>query len=80
MTQDADPEFLLVEDVLELHADQLRLFGGSAGLRDSGALESAVATPAATFLSSPRDERAIMRSQSTVFRHPDGGQGPAAHL
>jgi death on curing protein len=46
---DADPEFLGVDDVLELHADQLRLFGGSAGLRDRGALESAVATPAATF-------------------------------
>jgi death on curing protein len=44
-----DPEFLVVDDVLELHADQLRLFGGSAGLRDRGALESAVATPAATF-------------------------------
>jgi death-on-curing protein len=48
MTAGADPLFLSVEDVLALHEDQLRLFGGSAGVRDRGALESAVATPAAT--------------------------------
>jgi death-on-curing protein len=41
--------FLSVEEVMDLHADQLRLFGGSAGLRDRGALESAGGTPAATF-------------------------------
>jgi len=41
--------FLSVDDVLELHSDQLRLFGGSAGLRDRNALESAVATPATTY-------------------------------
>ncbi len=41
--------FLSVEDVMELHNDQLRLFGGAAGLRDRNALESAVATPASTF-------------------------------
>ena len=44
-----DPLFLSVEEVLALHDDQLRLYGGSAGIRDAGALESAVATPAATF-------------------------------
>jgi death on curing protein len=43
------PIFLSVEEVLALHADQLRLFGGSDGLRDRTLLESAVATPAATF-------------------------------
>ena len=32
-----------------LHDDQLRIFGGSAGVRDAKALESAVATPASTF-------------------------------
>lgn len=49
MTTRAEPFFLSVEDVLALHDDQLRLFGGSAGIRDRGALESAIATPAATF-------------------------------
>ena len=44
-----EPLFLELDDVLALHEDQLRLFGGSPGLRDAGALESAVATPRATF-------------------------------
>ena len=48
-TSDADPVFLSVEEVLGLHDDQLRLFGGSSGLRDRMALESAVAVPASTF-------------------------------
>ncbi len=44
-----EPLFLSVDEVLALHADQLHLFGGADGIRDKGALESAVATPAATF-------------------------------
>jgi len=49
VTAGAEPLFLSVDDVLALHEDQLRLFGGSVGVRDRGALESAVATPGATF-------------------------------
>jgi len=41
--------FLTVENVLALHSEQLERFGGSAGVRDRGALESAVAMPTATF-------------------------------
>jgi death-on-curing protein len=44
-----DPDFLLVEDVLILHEEQLARYGGGAGLRDPGALDSAVAMPRATF-------------------------------
>jgi death-on-curing protein len=44
-----DPEFLLLEDVLLLHEEQLARYGGGAGLRDAAALESAVGTPRATF-------------------------------
>jgi len=40
-----EPLFLDVEDVLEIHALQLEVFGGGAGLRDRGLLESAVAQP-----------------------------------
>src|SRR4029079_14647196 len=32
-----------------MHEDQLRMFGGSPGIRDRGGLESADATPSATF-------------------------------
>jgi death-on-curing protein len=44
-----EPEFLTVEVVLALHQRQLERFGGSAGLRDRGLLESAVAQPQASF-------------------------------
>lgn len=44
-----EPLFLTVEEVLELHADQLQFFGGSDGVRDLASLESAVAVPSATF-------------------------------
>jgi death on curing protein len=44
-----NPEFLDVDDVLELHADQIAEHGGSDGVRDLGLLESAVAQPMAKF-------------------------------
>lgn len=44
-----DPFFLSLDEVVELHGDQIRLFGGTPGIRDLAALESAVSTPAATF-------------------------------
>jgi death-on-curing protein len=43
-----DPVFLDVEDVLLIHEEQLPSYGGSAGIRDRGLLESAVAMPRAT--------------------------------
>ncbi len=43
------PLFLDVDDVLELHAKQLEIYGGEAGLRDPGLLESAVAQPQSWF-------------------------------
>jgi hypothetical protein len=44
-----DPLFLLLDEVLEIHAQQIELYGGSDGVRDPAGLESAVATPMATF-------------------------------
>ena len=37
-----EPEWLTVDLVLAIHDEQLREFGGPAGLRDAGALESAL--------------------------------------
>lgn len=42
-------EFLSLEDVLIAHRDQVTRYGGDAGVRDIGLLESAVAQPQATF-------------------------------
>jgi death on curing protein len=40
-----EPEWLDVEIMLDIHAEQLALFGGPDGVRDLGLLESAVARP-----------------------------------
>jgi death on curing protein len=44
-----EPEFLTLDDVLALHADQIDRYGGAHGVRDVGLLESALAAPRATF-------------------------------
>ena|GEM_PF-5461052 len=44
MSDDLEPEFLDLEDVLELHQSSLDQYGGGAGLRDIGLLESAAAS------------------------------------
>ena len=41
--------FLGLEENLALHADQIERYGGSAGMRDLGLLESAVAAPESSF-------------------------------
>ncbi len=44
-----DPVFLSVGEVVGLHSDQIREFGGAEGIRDQGALESAVAQACTTY-------------------------------
>ena len=40
-----EPEWLTVEIVIDVHAEQLAIFGGPAGVRDIGMLESALGRP-----------------------------------
>jgi death on curing protein len=40
-----EPEWLDTDIVLDIHAEQLALFGGGDGIRDFGLLESALARP-----------------------------------
>ena len=42
-------EFLTLDEVLGLHADQIRVYGGGSGLRDLELLRSAIAMPETTF-------------------------------
>jgi death on curing protein len=49
MSRAKRPVFLTLDDALALHADQIDRYGGRPGLRDLGLLESALATPRATF-------------------------------
>ena len=44
-----DPAFLALAEVIDIHADQLRRYGGQGGVRDLGLLQSALAQPEASF-------------------------------
>ena len=44
-----EPVFLSLDEVQEIHEQQIERYGGSSGLRDGDGLESATATPQATF-------------------------------
>jgi death on curing protein len=45
----ADQRFLSVEEVIEIHADQLARYGGTQGVRDVELLQSAIGMPEAGF-------------------------------
>jgi death-on-curing protein len=40
-----EPEWLTKEDILRAHRRELQIFGGALGVRDDGALESALGRP-----------------------------------
>lgn len=75
---------LSVEEVLELHRRIVQQSGGSVGLRDRGALESAVAQPLQTFEAVELYEGVIVKAAALAFfiasNHPfiDGNKR-AAH-
>jgi death-on-curing protein len=80
--------FLELDDVAALHAESIRRFGGSAGLRDAGLLESALAMPQASmfgeYLHPTLHEQAAAYFFHLVSNHPfiDGNKrtGLAAAL
>ena len=45
----SDVTFLGLDEVLDIHEDQIERYGGRAGIRDLALLESALAAPAASF-------------------------------
>jgi len=44
-----EPVFLALDEVLEIHQQQIERYGGASGIRDPAGLESSIATPQATF-------------------------------
>lgn len=44
-----EPVFLTVDEILYIHREQISMFGGALGVRDTALLQSAVAQPAAAF-------------------------------
>jgi death on curing protein len=77
-------EYLSIGQLLALHAQQLRRYGGGTGVRDRGALESAPARPAATFggedLYPDIADKAAALMHSLALNHPfvDGNKRVAA--
>jgi death-on-curing protein len=59
--------YLSVEQIHQIHEAQIEEFGGSVGLRDPGALESAVARPAVTF--GGEDLYPDVRSKAAALMH-----------
>ena len=45
----SEPLFLTLAEAVDIHADQIRRYGGQSGIRDLGLLESALAQPEASF-------------------------------
>lgn len=77
-------EYLSIGQVLALHAQQVRRYGGRTGVRDRGALERALARPAATFggedLYPDIADKAAALTHSLALNHPfvDGNKRVAA--
>jgi len=44
-----EPVFLELDEVIEIHHNQIELYGGPAGIRDIELLKSAITMPPATF-------------------------------
>jgi death on curing protein len=70
----AQTRFLTLEQVLRLHQASINTFGGAHGLRDKGALESALAMPEAGFgndyLHNTTYEKAAAYLYHIVKNHP----------
>ena len=66
--------YLSAVQVLRLHQQQIAAFGGAAGVRDAGALDSAVARPQMTFggedLYPDAAAKAAALMHSLVMNHP----------
>ena len=66
--------YLLIEEIISLHAKVIAQSGGGSGLRDRGALESAVAQPGMTFggedLYPTVAEKAAALGHSLIQNHP----------
>lgn len=77
--------YFSIDQILFIHRSQIKRFGGPKGLRDRGALESAIARPQMTFggedLYPEVSDKAAALMHSLVMNHPfvDGNKRVGAH-
>ena len=71
-------DYIHVDDVLAIHADQIERYGGGQGLRDPGLLEAALFRPQTGYYPSLTDEAAALW-ESLSQNHPfvDGNKRTA---
>jgi len=62
----SEPIFLALDEILALHADQIRRYGGRAGIRDLDLLKSALGMPEASY--------------GGAYLHPSAVEMAAAYL
>ena len=79
-----EPDFLGLDEVIEIHNDQIKRYGGHHGIRDIELLKSAIAMPAAdfgeTYLHTDIYEMAAAYLYHIVRNHPfiDGNKRTGA--
>ena len=77
----SEPRWLTVQQAVLMHAEQLALFGGPAGLRDVGLLEAAIDRPRNKWAYGEREMAALAASYAFGFakNHPfvDGNKRAA---
>ena len=71
-------DYIRVEDILFIHADQIRRYGGGEGIRDPGLLETALFRPQTGYYPTLIDEAAALW-ESLSQNHPfvDGNKRTA---
>ncbi len=52
--------YLTLEEVLDIHADQIAIFGGSSGIRDHGLIEAALLRPQTGYYKDAVEEAAAL--------------------
>jgi len=62
-------QYLSIEEVVSIHDDQIALFGGGEGIRDEGALVSAIMRPQIGYYEGLVQEAAAMM-ESLAMNHP----------
>jgi death-on-curing protein len=79
-----EPLFLTLDEVLQLHASRIELYGGTHGVRDQALLESALAQPSQSFAGTYLHEDLAAMASAYLFHivqnHPflDGNKRTGA--
>lgn len=83
MSELVEPLWLDVDEVIDMHAEQLALFGGPGGVRDRGLLESALGRPVNRWHYGEQDRAALAAAYAfgLARNHPfvDGNKRIAFH-